>query len=197
MQILLATSNKGKVQEMREALDGLSLDLLSLADVPTVGQPEETGSTYEENAIQKANYYANHSGLPSVADDSGIHIDALEGELGIHTRRWGAGPQATDKEWIEFFLDRMRHEKIKRAEFVCVIAYLDAQKKLHTFRGECLGVITPDLESEYLPGLPISACFKPDGFSKVFSALTLEEKNAVSHRGQALGKLREFLQQTI
>ncbi len=192
--LLLATSNAGKVTEMREALQGLDLDLLSLRDIPAIAAPDETGTSFEENAEQKARHYFGASGLPVVADDSGIHIDALAGELGIHTRRWGAGPDASDAEWIRFFLDRMRHEKNKRAQFVCVIAHLDAAGTLHLFRGECRGVITDTLEVEYLPGLPLSACFRPDGETHVFSALSLAEKHEVSHRGRALLRLREFLQ---
>jgi XTP/dITP diphosphohydrolase len=194
MQLLLATSNKGKVQEMREALDGLGLDLQDLSRFPAVGQPEETGETFAENAAQKARYYHAHTGLPSVADDSGIHVEALEDELGIHTRRWGAGPEASDDHWVRFFLGRMRRERNRRARFVCAIAYIDAAGDLHAFEGACSGVITDELEADYLPGLPISACFRPDGYDRVFSALTIEQKNSTSHRGRALLQLRDFLQ---
>jgi XTP/dITP diphosphohydrolase len=195
MDLLLATSNTGKVCEMREALDLPGLTLLDLRDVPPVGQPEETGKTFAENAVQKARYYHEHARLPCVADDSGIHVAALEGELGIHTRRWGAGPKASDAEWIAYFLDRMKHETDKRAEFVCALAYIDAEDALHMFEARCTGIITGKLEADYLPGLPVSACFKPDGEDAVFSALTIERKNATSHRGKALLQLREYLQE--
>ena len=194
MHLLLATSNKGKVQEMREALDGLGLTLLDLSQVPTVGSPGETGSTFEENAEQKARHYFEATEHSVVADDSGIHIDALEGELGIHTRRWGAGPEANDQEWIEYFLQRMKKEKNKRAQFVCAIAHIDRDGELHMFHGTCDGEITDTLEAEYLPGLPISACFKPRGYDSVFSALSIDQKNSTSHRGRALVQLRDFLQ---
>jgi XTP/dITP diphosphohydrolase len=194
MRLLLATGNRGKTIEMREALDGLGLTLLDLNDVPTIGQPDETGATFHENASQKARHYFEAAKLPVIADDSGIHIEALAGELGIHTRRWGAGPAATDEEWIRYFLDRMKKEQNKRAKFVCVLSHIDADGREHLFEGTCNGVITDDLEAEYLPGLPISACFKPDGFDRVFSALSLEQKNSTSHRGRALLNLRESLQ---
>ncbi len=194
MRLLLATTNAGKVTEMREALDDIGLEFLSLKDIPPIPSPDETGETFEENAEQKARYYFEHAKLPTIADDSGIHIDALEGELGIHTRRWGAGPAASDEEWIQFFLERMKHEKNKRAQFVCVIAHVDASGKVHQFRGVCEGVITDELETEYLPGLPLSACFKPDGLDRVFSALSLEQKNSSSHRGRALTQLRHYLE---
>lgn len=193
MKLLLATSNKGKVHEMREALAGLGLELLDLSHVPSVGQPEETGKTFEENALQKARHYFDATKHPVVADDSGIHIEALEGELGIHTRRWGAGADASDQEWIEYFLKRMKKEKNKRARFVCSIAHIDPEGRVRMFEGTCDGVITEELEADYLPGLPISACFKPDGQEYVFSALNIEQKNRTSHRGKALLGLRNFL----
>ena len=190
---LLATSNEGKITEIRESLADLDLTIFTLKDLKDIPeQPEETGGTYEENALLKARYYFQHSGIPTIADDSGIQVEALQGELGIHTRRWGAGPDASDEAWIAFFLDRMRKEENKRAHFVTVIALVDGKEE-HIFEGHCDGVITGELEAGYLPGLPISACFKPDGCEHVFSALTVDEKNRVSHRGRAAEGLREFL----
>lgn len=194
---LLATSNEGKIVEMKECLVGLSLKLLPLKGLPNLpAPPEETGSSHRENAIEKATYYFTHTDLPTIAEDSGIHVEALEGELGIHTRRWGAGPTASDEEWIQHFLARMRKEQNKRARFHCVIAFVNG-KNTHTFEGECLGTITDTLETPYLPGLPISACFRPDGYDKVFSALSVEEKNRVSHRGKALHQLMKFLMNRV
>ena len=191
---LLATTNEGKAVEMREGLHGLSVALMTLADLSDPpDQPCETGNTFEENAIQKAQYYFDRTGIPSIADDSGILVDALEGELGIHTRRWGAGPLADDAAWIKFFLDRMKREQNKRAEFISVLALVDGNGA-YAFEGKCIGIITETLESDYLPGLPISACFRPDGFDKVFSALPINEKNDVSHRGEAVKKLREHVE---
>ncbi len=192
---LLATSNKGKIIEIREVLQDLNLTLLSPEDLPhPPAPPHEEMDTFEGNAIQKARYYFEKTGIPSIADDSGILVEALKQELGIHTRRWGAGPEATDEEWITYFLDRMKKESNKRARFICVLALIDEKGEIHTFEGHCDGMITNGLEADYLPGLPISACFKPDGYDKVFSALTVEEKNRVSHRGKAVRVLREFLE---
>ena len=192
--LLLATSNQGKIVEMKECLSGLPLTLLTLQDLPSLPPlPDETGASHTENAILKAQYYFDHAKIPTLAEDSGIHIEALEGELGIETRRWGAGPTASDAEWIEYFLERMRNEKNKRAFFHCVVAYCD-DAGVKTFEGKCEGMITDTLEASYLPGLPISACFKPNGFSSVFSALSIEQKNSTSHRGRAMGRVREFLE---
>lgn len=194
MNLLLATTNKGKLAEMREALDGLGVGLLDFDEIKTIEAPEETGKTFSENAAQKAHYYSAATGLPTVSDDSGIIVEALKGELGIHTRRWGAGPLANDEEWISNFIERMKKEDNKRARFVCAVAHVDREGRLHLFEGICEGTITDELEAEYLPGLPIAACFRPDGEECVFSALSLEQKSRTSHRGKALWQLRGFLQ---
>ncbi len=194
MKLLLATSNTGKVTEMREALDGLGLELLDLSHIPSLSMPDETGATFAENATIKAQHFFNVAGHPTVADDSGIIVEALQNELGIHTRRWGAGPKASDEEWIEYFLNRMKKEKNKHAKFLCTLAHVDAEGQLHLFEGTCDGVITERLEADYLPGLPISACFKPDGENAVFSELSIDQKNRSSHRGKALSGFRSFLQ---
>ncbi len=197
MKLLLGTSNKGKVQEISEALASLNLEIVTPLDLGITELPHEHGSTYAENAEQKARFYFEKSGLPTLADDSGVVVDALKNELGIHTRRWGAGPDASDYQWVEFFLERMRDEKNRAAQFLCSLAYIDASGSLHMFEGSCDGTITPELEADYLPGLPISACFKPNGYSKVFSALSVDEKNAVSHRGKALSEFVQYLQGVV
>ncbi len=192
-KILLATRNTGKTIEMREALAGLPFTLVTPSHLSIEGAPDETGSSYAENATIKAKFFYDRSKLPTIADDSGIQVDALTDELGVFTRRWGAGPDASDEEWIGYFLERMRKEKNKRARFLCTIAHIDQDGRAHLFEGTCDGVITDELEAEYLPGLPISACFKPDGEDLVFSGLSIEQKNRTSHRGKALSNLREFL----
>ncbi len=195
MHLLLGTSNKGKIREISDSLASLQLHILTPEELDILEKPEETGETYAENALRKAQFYFNaSSGLPTLADDSGIVVDALSNELGIHTRRWGKGPDATDNEWIAFFLERMRTEENRKARFLCTLAYIDADGALHTFEGSCDGSITNELEADYLPGLPISACFKPDGYEKVFSALSVEEKNSISHRGRALQEYRHYME---
>ena len=195
MKLLIGTNNIGKVTEITECLSALPFELIAPKDLEVpIGASPETGSTFAENAVQKARYYHVHSGLPTIADDSGIAIDALEGELGVHTRRWGAGPYASDEEWIDHFLKRMKEEENKKARFVCHIAHFDSGGSLHMFEGICDGVITEELEADYLEGLPISACFRPDGYDLVYSAMSVDQKNEVSHRGKALKGFREFLE---
>ncbi len=195
MQLLIATSNQGKIIEIQESLQGLGITIAVPTDFGITAVPHEHGETYEENALEKARFYFNQSHIPTLADDSGIVVEALEKELGVHTRRWGAGPNASDEEWIQYFLRRLEHEKNRRARFVCCLAYIDAAGSEKVFTGTCDGTITQTLQSTYLPGLPISACFKPDGFDTVYSAMSMSDKNAVSHRGKALKNFREYLQQ--
>ena len=193
MQLLIGTNNAGKVIEIGEALANLPITIITPKKLEIAEAPPETGSTFEENAILKAKFFHERSGLPTVADDSGIIVEALQNELGLHTRRWGAGPDASDQEWIAYFLNRMKKEKNKRARFVCVLAYVDQSGEVRTFEGDCDGVITDTLEAGYLHGLPISGCFKPDGYDRVFSALSIDQKNSTSHRGKAAQKFATFL----
>jgi XTP/dITP diphosphohydrolase len=194
MKLLIGTNNAGKVTEISECLCDVPLQLLAPKDLEMdLEPPPETGETFAENAAQKARYFHVHTGLPTIADDSGIEIDALKGELGVHTRRWGAGPEASDEEWIAHFLKRMKEEENKKARFVCHLAHFDADGTLHMFEGICDGEITEELEADYLPGLPISACFRPNGYDLVYSAMSIEQKNSTSHRGRALKEFRGFL----
>ncbi len=197
MKLLIGTANKGKIIEISEALAGLDVEIVTPADLGIANVPTEEGETFAANALQKARFYHERSDLPTLADDSGILVEALQDELGIHTRRWGAGADASDHHWISFFLERMRQEQDRRARFVCNLVFIDETGVEHLFEGSCDGTITDELEADYLPGLPISACFKPDGHTKVYSALTVEEKNGISHRGKAVSSFREFIQHRI
>lgn len=198
MRLLLGTNNKGKAIEMAEALSDLPIDVVTPEELGIHEKPEETGTTYMENAILKARFFHTLSGgLPTVGDDSGFIVEALTGELGIHTRRWGAGPDATDKEWIDFFLNRMANETNRRASCVCALAYIDAQGIVHGFEGKSDGTLTTELECETLPGLPFSGVFRIDGWDRVFGAMPLADKNRVSHRGKALIPFQQHLKQSL
>lgn len=131
----------------------------------------------------------------TLAEDSGIIVDALRGELGVKTRRWGAGEHATDQEWIEYFLNAMKDvpESERTARFICCAVLIDEQGASNLFIGQTEGIITLGLEAPIKAGLPLSSCFRPIGFDKVYAAMTSEEKAKVSHRGQAITKVREFL----
>lgn len=194
MEILLGSTNAGKFIDLKEALSDLDVTLLRPQDVGITESPREEGDTFRANALQKARFYFERSTLRTLADDSGILVEALTNELGIHTRRWGAGPEASDEEWVAFFLERMKNETSKRARFVCCLCFIDEQGSEHFFEGSAEGVITDELQASYNPGLPIAACFKPDGSDRVYAAMEIEEKNTFSHRGKAVRLLHDFLQ---
>ena len=196
-KILIATGNQGKFKELMEVLSDLPFEFLSLKDVGITSDVEETGLTYEENAILKAEYFGKLANLSTIADDSGIVVDALEGELGVHTRRWGAGAQASDQEWLDFFLNRMKLEEDRRAEFISVVAFYEPKKKTVTFRGECKGIIVPEQQIKLEPGIPLSSVFLANGEKKVYSAMNKSEKNEISHRGKAVKQCYEYLKKII
>jgi XTP/dITP diphosphohydrolase len=197
-QLLIATSNEGKFREMSEILGETDFELLSLQDLGISADFDENGSTFEENALGKALYYAQKSGLLTLAEDSGIMVDALQGELGVKTRRWGKGGNVSDEEWIEFFLSMMKaYPDVHRgASFVCVAVLLGGGKSF-VAQGKTNGTITHQLEAPLYPGLPLSSCFRPVGYEKVYAALEAEEKNRISHRGKALQQVKDFLSQNV
>lgn len=194
-KILIATHNHGKYLELMEVLEDLPFEFTNLEAEGIFEDVEETGDTYEANAIIKAEFFADKTGLPTISDDSGIHVDALHGELGVKTRRWGAGANATDKEWLDYFLDRMKTERNRKSEFVSVIAFAFNNNETLTFRGECLGQILDKPATEIEKGIPLSSVFLPDGKKKVYSAMTKDEKNEISHRGIAIKKCHAYLQE--
>lgn len=194
-KLVIATSNPGKFREIMEVMHDVPCEVVSSGELGLRNDLEEDGETYRENALKKVRHYQRQTGFLTLAEDSGIVVDALAGELGVKTRRWGAGESATDEEWIDYFLKRL--EKVADAErtarFVCCAALMDEQGDARFFVGETEGVITRALEAPLYKGLPISSCFRPHGFEKVYAALTVEEKNRVSHRGKAMHAVREAI----
>lgn len=196
--LLIATKNPGKFSEISEILGDLPIKLLSLKDLNLKDEVEEHGATHKENAVLKAQYFFEKTGLPTLGEDSGIHVDAFPNELGVQTRRWGGLGEATDEEWIKYFLEQMAKvsEEKRGAKFVCFAALILDKKTVKNpaiFSGETRGIITKTLEAPLISGIPISSCFKPEGFNKVYAALSIEEKNSVSHRGKAIHQVRNFL----
>lgn len=193
-EILIATGNPGKYKEIMEVLGSLDFNFVFLKELNIDSSDfEEDGVDFKENSYKKAAYFREKTGMITLAEDSGILVDALPGELGVKTRRWGAGENASDAEWIEHFMSRMASEENRAARFVCNACLLGDDLHEH-FEGEAPGVITPELMCEIEPGVPLSACFLPEGKSQVYSAMSKEEKNDISHRGLAIWELRRFLE---
>lgn len=194
-KILIATGNVGKFAEMMEVLRDLDQDFVSLRDLAIDVEAEEDGATFEDNALKKAKFFYDlQGGMPVIAEDSGILVDALPGELGVQTRRWGAGAKANDEEWINFFLNKMKDVPLNErgASFVCCAVFYNGGEPIF-FSGRTEGVITSDLQAPLKAGLPLSSCFIPVGYTQVYAALSEKEKNLISHRGKALHSLKAFL----
>lgn len=193
-KILVGTHNPGKLTEIKKQLAPLNIEVLSLDDVGIKQDFDENGKTFEENALGKAKFYYQLSGIPTLADDAGLEIDILNGEPGVLSRRW-PGHEASDQELLDLLfakLDGVPMEK-RTAKFVAISALFDGKESIVT-KGESLGKIGFELACEIKPGIPWSSAFYPDGYDKVFSQLTIEEKNKISHRGRSLNKLIKELQ---
>ena len=194
MDIVLATTNGHKIREIRALLKGFGqFDLYSLLDFPTYVQPEETGKTFEENAILKALHCAKTLNKWTIADDSGLVVPALEGSPGVYSARY-AGPQASDKENRQKLLKEMNHlEDLSRAAyFECCIALASPDKIYKTVRGICEGVITTEEHGGY--GFGYDSIFLKHDYNQTFGELGEERKNQVSHRAKALEKLKRTLE---
>ncbi len=182
MRVVVATSNPGKVNEFREALADLGWQLEPLGDVVL---PEETGSTYAENAMMKAAAAAMRTGLPALADDSGLEVAALGGEPGIYSARFGQ--RKDDHERNLYLLERTRHAKDRRAKFVSVLVLAYPDGHIEEYRGEVEGALLEGPRG--VGGFGYDPLFAlPDGRS--LGQLSVEEKRAVSHRGKAFAALK-------
>jgi len=190
--IVVGSRNEGKVREVRAALAGLPVELRGLADFPGATPPEETGSTFAENARLKALELARQTGQWVLADDSGLCVDALGGRPGVESARY-AGPDATDAERMAKLLEELRDVEPQRrgARFVCALALASPERILLEVRGECRGRITRCPRGSNGFGYD-PVFFYPD-FGATFAEVSTEAKNQVSHRGKALRELARRL----
>jgi len=186
MRVVLATSNPGKVRELKAGLEPLGWTLLSLADFP-LRMPKEEGSTFLENALLKAAYVAKATGLPALADDSGLVVPALGGEPGVYSARYGG--KETDRERNVYLLERMRHLKgeERKARFVAVLVLAYPDGHAEAYEGSVEGVILEAPRGE--GGFGYDPLFFIPEAGKTFAEMTLEEKARHSHRGKALEAL--------
>lgn len=192
-ELLLATRNAGKIRELCELLGGASFVLRSLAEFPHVPEAEETGETFEENAAIKASFYGGATGLPTLADDSGLEVAALGGAPGVRSARY-AGEDAVYDVKIARLLEELRLSGVadRRARFVCVAALFDpATGSVRLFRGVCDGRIADAPRGG--GGFGYDPIFVPDGYEESFGQLSSEVKQRISHRARAVAAAREFL----
>ena len=191
-KLLLATNNKGKVREYRSLLKDIPFEIVTLADEDITTEVDEVGGSLEENARLKATLLAAESLLLSLADDSGLEVDALDGEPGMLSHRY-AGEGASDRDRVNYLLSRLKNvpEGQRTARFRCVIALATPDGKVECCSGECRGIITFEPSGELNFGYdPI---FYIPELGKTMAELSLEEKNSISHRGQAARRATEVL----
>jgi XTP/dITP diphosphohydrolase len=192
MKLVVATRNRGKVEEIREILSDLPIQVYSLENFPDAPEVEEDGDTFEENASKKASVIARYTGLPTIADDSGLQVDALNGEPGVRSARF-AGKGASDAERNAKLLSLLRGIPYpeRTARFVCVVALARPGERPSLFRGECQGYITDRPRGK--SGFGYDPLFLVPEYGRTFAELGPRIKNRISHRAKALGKLKEFL----
>ena len=192
MKLLLATANAHKIKEISEILADFPVELIDLTHFGPIPDPEETGSTYLENARLKAHYYAQHTGLPSISDDSGLEVDALDGAPGLYSARFG-GKELSHAGKIQRLLDEIPQAASRSARFRCCCVYFDPQTHQEfNFEATCEGQIgnTP----RGLDGFGYDPIFEVQNDSRSMAELSSQEKHQISHRGKALrGLLGQLL----
>ncbi len=195
-KIILATHNSGKVAELKDLLDYLPVEILSLADYPQISPVKEDGATFEENAILKAETISHLTGEMALADDSGLEVEHLSGRPGVYSARF-AGEQARDAENNAMLLELM--EKVPAAQrkacFTCVIALAQPGKPATTVRGQCHGHIAVAPRGK--GGFGYDPLFIPEGKERTFAEMDRESKSRISHRGKALQKAKKILQERL
>jgi len=192
-ELLVATGNAGKLQEIRAVLCDLPITLLGLADFPAIEEVAETGSTFAENAARKALGYARQAGVLTLADDSGLEVDALGGAPGVRSARY-LGEQVSYSERLSALLTALKNVKddARNARFVCALTIASSnQEILFTTQGTCEGRIADAPRGS--SGFGYDPVFMPKGFTQTFGELPADIKNKISHRGRALADTSQFL----
>lgn len=191
MKFVLASQNPHKLEEMNAILSAHGVEVVLEKDVGLHVDVEETGSTFAENAMLKARAVMEASGLPAIADDSGLCVDALNGAPGVYSARYG-GPELDDAGRYKLLLENLRGQIDRRGKFVsCICCCFPNGDKVEA-RGECPGTIAYAPKGE--GGFGYDPVFFVPGLKKTFAELTAEEKNAISHRGNALNKFKTELE---
>jgi len=186
--LVIASRNKGKTAEIKDLLKGFPVDIKNLDDFGPIPPLKEDGNTFDENAYQKASFAARILGLPALADDSGLLVEALGGAPGIHSARY-TGENASDEQRYLKLLDEMQGESNRKAAFECVISIAVPTGPALTYEAHCQGLITESPAG--LNGFGYDPIFFYPPLNKTFAELTREEKSRVSHRGKAFAELKD------
>ena len=202
MKIVFATNNQHKLQEIRDIL-GSEFEIVSLKDIGCDVDIPETGNTLEENAMEKAQYVYDHYNLSCFADDTGLEVEALNGEPGVHSARYAEGTDHDSEANMAKLLRNLKGKDNRKARFRTVIALIQKQdvcpcgctsiKKVNRFEGIVDGSIAT--EKHGTAGFGYDPIFVPEGYDKSFAELGESIKNGISHRARAVAKLAEYLKQ--
>lgn len=192
VEIVLATRNKKKIEEIKRAIGNVPISILTIDDFPGCPEVQEEGVTFQENAIKKALTVAQYTGKPSLADDSGLEVYALNNAPGVLSSRY-AGEGTDDRKNIEKLLHEMRSviNGERNARFVCCLALVFPDGRVEIFSGHVEGRIGREPKGSY--GFGYDPIFYPKGHDRTFAEMTAKEKDSLSHRGEALRDFQKYL----
>ena len=197
-KIIFASNNAGKIKEMQDILSDVEIPILSAREAGIEEEAEENGKTFFENAWKKADLITQKTGEWAVADDSGLCIEALNGEPGIFSARW-AGEGKGDWDLVNYALERMKQvpDGQRRAWFESAVVLISPAGEYWHFTGRIYGIITHSPQGDMRTHLPYDLIFIPDGYNITFAQMSGEEKNNLSHRGEAFRRISEFIKNNI
>ncbi len=199
-KLLIATTNKGKLQEIKSFLKDLPIEILSLSDVDISDDVKETGKTYKENSQKKALFYAKKAGLPAVADDGGLEIDALDGAPGVRSRRW-LGQEESDEVLLSHLAKVAKNlpDNNRKASFKTVVSLALPSGKVWSVKGEVEGIIAKEPHTKILKGYPYRSFFYLPKLKKYYheSELSNEEQKMYNHRYKAIQKLKPIIKKVL
>ena len=194
MKLILASNNNKKLRELGEILSDMDVELLSQREAGCDFEVEETGTTFAENAYLKAKAVADATGLAAVADDSGLMVEALNGEPGVYSARYApGGHEASDKEKYEYLLSKLVNVEHRAAKFVSSICCILPDGSIIRTEGECRGEILREPAGE--GGFGYDPVFMPQGYDRSMAELGTEVKNRISHRANALREFKKKLRE--
>ena len=188
MKAILASNNKNKIKEIKVLFENTDIEIVSLKEVGFNEEIEENGNTFSENALIKAKTIYDIYQIPVISDDSGLEVDALNGEPGVYSARWsGQGDEANNDKLLEV----MKGVSNRKANYTCVICYYNGESEIKFFEGKCYGKI--GFERYGKGGFGYDPLFILEGKKDTFATISLEEKNKMSHRSIAIRKLADYL----
>lgn len=189
-ELIFASFNKGKVIEVKDIFNGSNFRIISLNDLEGVPEIIEDGKTFQENAVKKARVIFDKYGLPSIADDSGLIVEQLDGRPGVFSARYAGEGCIFDDNNRKLLKELSGFPHPHKATFLCYAVYLDNQKYLEAV-GEIKGTIINEIRGKQ--GFGYDPVFLPDGYNRTMAELSLEEKNKISHRSKAFNQLKKLL----